>query len=318
MRAVAVTEFGDAPRLMELPTPIPGRGEVLVRLAGAGLNPFDRAISDGFLRHLPHTFPLILGADGAGIVEKVGEGVEAFEEGDAVYGIFIYEPLGLGRGTLAEYIAVPVEAVIGSAPSRVSLVEAAAAPTAGMTAIGVLEETEVAAGQKVLIVGASGGVGSFAVQLAAGRGAQTIATARPDAAEGLRSLGATELVDYGRGSTVEQLTEIAPDGVDVLLDLVSDPEAFAANLELVRDGGRATSIRYAAQAESLGSDRIGVVNFNLREHARAADFLETLTTEIDAGRLQVVIDAEVSLERAPAAIAARALGGARGKAVVAI
>jgi NADPH:quinone reductase-like Zn-dependent oxidoreductase len=318
MRAVAVTEFGGTPELMELPDPVAGPGEILVRLAGAALNPFDRAISDGFLRHLPHTFPLILGADGAGVVEQVGEEVETLEVGDAVYGIFIHEALGLGRGTLAEYVAVPSDAVIGPAPSRVSLVEAAAAPTAGMTAIGLVEETGVAAGQKVLIVGASGGVGSFATQLAAARGARVIATARPDATDRLRSLGAAETVDYGQRSVAEQLSEIEPGGVDVLLDLVSDPEAFATNLELVRDGGRAMSIRYAAQAESLGSDRIGVVNFNLREHPGAPGFLETLAAALDAGRLQVVIDAEVPLEQAPAAIASRSSGGARGKTVVTI
>jgi NADPH:quinone reductase-like Zn-dependent oxidoreductase len=315
---VAVTEFGGTPQLMDLPKPAPGPGEVLVRLAGAALNPFDRAISDGFLRHLPHTFPLILGADGAGVVEEVGEGVETLEVGEAVYGIFLHESLGLGRGTLAEYIAVPVDAVIGPAPSHVSLVEAAAAPTVGMTAIGLIEETEIATGQTVLVVGASGGVGTSVVQLAAARGARVIATARPDAGERLRSLGAAETVDYTQYPVAVQLPEIAPGGVDVLLDLVSDPEPFAANLETVRDRGRAVSIRYAAQAESLGSDRIGVANFNLREDPRAPTFLKALTAAIDAGRLQVVVDVEASLEQAPTVIASRGSGGARGKAVVAI
>jgi NADPH:quinone reductase-like Zn-dependent oxidoreductase len=318
MRAVAVTEFGGTPQLMDLPKPAPCSGEVLVRLAGAALNPFDRAISDGFLRHLPHTFPLILGADGAGIVEEVGEGVETLTEGDAIYGILIHEQLGLGRGTLAEYIAVPADAVIGPAPSRISLVEAAAAPTAGMTAIGLVEETGIAAGQNVLIVGASGGVGSFAVQLAAARGARVIATARSDAAERLRSLGAAETVDYTRRSVGDQLLEVEAGGVDVLLDLVSAPDAFAANLGLVRDGGRAMSIRYAARPESPMQNRISVVNFNLRQHQGASGFLEDLTAAIDSGGLQVVVDVELALEQAPAVIAARSSGGARGKALVAI
>jgi NADPH:quinone reductase len=316
VRAVAVTEFGATPQLMELPKPAPGPGEVLVRLVGAALNPFDRAISDGFFRHMPHSFPLVLGVDGAGIVEEVGDGVEMFKEGDAVYGICITNHQPLGRGTFAEYIAVPSDAVIGPAPSRVSLVEAAAAPTAGMTAIGLVEETGIESGQTVLIVGASGGVGSFAVQLAAAQGARVLATARPDAAERLRSLGATETIDYGQGSVAEQVAEIEPDGVDVLLDLVSDPEAFAANLDMVRDGGRAMSIRYAAQAESLDSDRIDVANFNLREHPRAPGLLKALTEAIDAGHLQVVVDAEVPLEEAPEAIASRGPGGARGKTVI--
>jgi NADPH:quinone reductase-like Zn-dependent oxidoreductase len=301
---------------MELPKPEPGPGEVFVRLTGAALNPFDRAVYDGFLRHLPHTFPLILGFDGAGIVEEVGEGVERFTEGDAVYGVFAHLPFG--RGTLAEYIAIPADALIAAAPSRVSLLEAAGAPGAGMAAIGMVEETEIAAEQKVLIVGASGGVGSFAVQLAAARGARVIATSRPDAAEQLRSLGASETIDYGQRSVAEELSEIEPDKVDVLLDLVSDPEPFAANVELVRDGGRAMSLKYAAQSEALDSERIDVVNFNLREHPRAPEFLEALTAAIDTGRLRVVVESKVPLEEAPAVIASRGLRGTRGKIVIEI
>lgn len=314
MKAVAVTEFGATPQLMELPKPEPGPGEVLVRLTGAALNPFDRAVYDGFLRHLPHTFPLILGFDGAGIVEEVGETVERFEEGSAVYGVFAHLPFG--RGTLAEYIAIPADAVIGPAPSKISLLEAAGAPGAGMAAIGLVQETEIVAGQTVLIVGASGGVGTFAVQLAATRGARVLATARPDAAEQLGSLGASETVDYGQASLAEQVAEIEPGGVDVLLDLISDPEPFAANLELVRDGGRAISLRYAAQAESLGSERIDVGNFNLREHPRAPDFLEALTAAIDSEHLRVVVESEILLAEAPAALVSHGLRGARGKIVI--
>jgi NADPH:quinone reductase len=316
MKAVAVTEFGAKPQLMELPKPKPGPGEVLVRLTGAALNPFDRAVYDGFLRHLPHTFPLILGFDGAGIVEEVGEGVERFKEGSAVYGVFAHLPFG--RGTLAQYIAIPADALIAAAPSRISLLEAAGAPGAGMAAIGLVQESEIASGQTVLIVGASGGVGSFAVQLAAARGARVLATARADAAEQLRSLGASEAVDYGRASVAEQVAEIEPGGVDVLLDLISDPEPFAANLELVRDGGRAMSLRYAAQADALGSERIDVLNFNLREHARAPEFLRALTKAIEEEGLRVVVGKELALEDAPAILASQELRGARGKTVVRI
>ncbi len=316
MKAVAVTEFGATPQLMELPKPEPGPGEVLVRLAGAALNPFDRAVYDGFLRHLPHTFPLILGFDGAGIVEAVGEGVVRFAEGDAIYGVFAHLPFG--RGTLAEYIAIPADAVIGPAPSKVSLLEAAGAPGAGMAAIGLVQETEIVAGQTVFIVGASGGVGTLAVQLAATRGARILATARPDAAEQLGSLGASETVDYGQASVAAQVAKIEPGGVDVLLDLISDPEPFAANLELVRNGGRAMSLRYAAQAESLGSQRIDVVNFNLREHARAPEFLRALTDAIDEADLRVVVEKNLTLEEAPALLAAQELRGARGKTIVRI
>lgn len=316
MKAVAVTEFGGTPHLMELPKPIPAVGEVLVRLTGASLNPFDRAVYDGFLRHLPHTFPLVIGFDGAGIVEELGEGVERFEVGSKVYGSFAHVPLG--RGTFAEYIAISSDSLIGAAPGRISLFQAAAAPGAGMTAVGLVDETGIAAEQTVLIVGASGGVGSFAVQLASARGACVLATARPDAAAGLRSLGAAETIDYGQRPIAEQIPEIAPGGVDVLLDLVSDPEPFSRNVKLVRDGGRAVSLRYAAQAELLASKRVDVMNFSLREHSGAPGFLRTLTEAIDGEGLRVQIEAELSLEDSPAFLAARELRGARGKAVVRI
>ena len=187
-----------------------------------------------------------------------------------------------------------------------------------MTAIGLVDETEIAPGQTVLIVGASGGVGSFVVQLAAAKGARVLATARPDVAERLRSLGAAEAVDYEQGSVAEQILEIEPGGVDVLLDLVSDPESFAANAELIRDGGRAVSLRYAAHAQDLASDRIDVTNFSLREHPRAQEFLQALGQAIDEENLQVVIETELPLQEAPRLIAARELRGARGKTVVKI
>src|SRR3954451_24465167 len=231
MKVVAVTEFGGTPQLMELPKPTPAAGEVLVRLVAASPNPFDRAVYDGFLRHVPHAFPLVIGFDGAGIVEELGEGAERFGEGSKVYGSFAHFPLG--RGTFAEYIAIPAHTLIEAAPTRIPLLEAAAAPGAGMTAVGLVDETEIAAGQTVLIVGASGGVGSFVVQLASAKGAHVLATARPDAEERLRSLGAAKTIDYTQRSVDEQALEIEPGGIDVLLDLVSDPESFSCNAELV-------------------------------------------------------------------------------------
>lgn len=316
MKAVAVTEFGGTPQLMELPKPAPAPGEVLVRLIGASPNPFDRAVYDGFLRHLPHSFPLIIGFDGAGIVEELGEGVKRFQVGSKIYGSFAHFPLG--RGTFAEYIAIPSDALIEAAPKRISLLEAAAAPGAGMTAVGLVDETEIASGQTVLIVGASGGVGSFAVQLANAKGARVLATARLDAAERLRSLGTTETIDYGQRPVAEQALEIEPGGIDVVLDLVSDAEAFSRHVGLVRDGGKAVSLKYAAQAELLASERVDVVNFSLREHPRAAEFLRILTEAIDGEGLRVIIETELSLEEAPELIAARELRGARGKTVVGI
>jgi NADPH:quinone reductase-like Zn-dependent oxidoreductase len=316
MRAVAVTEFGGTPQLMDLPKPSPAAGEVLVRLVAASFNPFDRAVFDGFLRDLPHSFPLVIGFDGAGMVEEIGEQVDRFRPGDAVYGSFAHVPLG--RGTLAEYIAIPENTLIDHVPDGISLKEAAAAPGAGMAAVGLLEETRIEARETVLIVGASGGVGGFAVQLASARGARVFATARPDDAHRLRSLGAVETVDYSTGSLVERVQGLAPDGIDVLLDLVSDPPGFLANVALVRDGGRAASLTYAAQADLLEGERIDALNFSLRLHPRAHDILEALGRALSGRPLDVQIEAELSLEQAAAAVGARGTRGARGKTVVSI
>jgi NADPH2:quinone reductase len=312
VRAIAVEKFGEAPRLMELPVPTPGPGELLVRLTAASPNPFDRAIYGGFLRHLPHVFPLVLGVDGAGIVEDVGDGARRFDIGDSVYGTFAHEPLG--KGTFAEYVAVPEGALLAKAPDAIPLAEAAAMPTAGMSAVGLLEEAEPSPGDSLLILGASGGVGSLAVQLAFRSGVRVIASARADAEQQVKDLGAALTLDYAQDSVAPQLREIEPEGVDILLDLVSDADGFLESTRLVRDGGKAISLRYAAKEDS---GRIRASNFNLREHPHAARFLADLTDALEGG-LKPVIDKRIALEQAPRFLESRVSGGARGKALISI
>jgi NADPH:quinone reductase-like Zn-dependent oxidoreductase len=319
MRAVAVTELGGTPSLVELPRPEPGPDEVLVRLAAAGVNPMDQALVDGqFDGRLPHTFPLVLGFDGAGEVEAAGGEVSRFAVGDQVYGQFFHPPLGRS-GSYAEYAAVPQRmdnGAIGHAPRGLPLWRAAAAPTAAMTAIGLLDEVGLRAGQTVLIVGASGGVGCFATQLAAAMGALVVATARASAAEQVRALGAAETVDYAAAPLVEQVRAAHPGGVDVLLDLVSHggSGAFEANASLVREGGTAASIVFAAgQWAPSAAQRVRAFDYLLRDKAA---LLDRLTAALDAGRLRVPVEAEVPLRDAPAVLARRRAGGARGKTVV--
>ncbi|HEX6674848.1 MAG TPA: NADP-dependent oxidoreductase [Actinomycetes bacterium] len=318
MQAVAVMEFGGTPSLLELPRPEPGPHEVLVRLAAAGVNPMDQAVADGqFEGRLPHTFPLVLGFDGAGEVAATGGAVTRFAVGDEVYGQFFHPPLGRS-GSYAEYAVVPQRmdnGAIGRAPRGLPPGRAAAAPTAAMTAIGLLDEVGLRAGQTVLIVGASGGVGCFATQLAAAVGARVIATARGDAAEQLRALGAAQTVDYAAAPLDEQVRAAHLGGVDVLLDLVSNggSGAFEANASLVRDGGTAASIVFAASRAALDGRRVRAFDYLLRDKAT---LLDRLTADLDAGRLRVPVEAEVPLRDAPALLARRRRGGARGKTVV--
>jgi NADPH2:quinone reductase len=315
MRAVAVEKFGDGPRLIELPDPTPAAGEILVRLRAASLNPLDSVVAAGYLaQQYPNTFPLVLGFDGAGEVAAVGDGVERFAPGDAVFGQFWSEPLG--RGTFAELVALPARSDSGALlplPPTIPLQTAAALPTAGQTAFGVIAALAPAAGETLLVVGATGGVGSLAVQLAARRGARVIATARADAAEWIVGLGAAETIDYGAGPLPEMLAAAHPEGVDALLDLTGDRALVSACAPQVRDGGRLTSIGFGAPEELLAETRIEVSNY---ENVDKPRLLAGIADEVVAGNVAVEIQREIELAMVPAALGAP--GGARGKTVVLI
>ncbi|MFD3417127.1 NADP-dependent oxidoreductase [Streptomyces decoyicus] len=313
MRAVAVSAFGEKPQLMDLPQPEPGPGEVLVRLSAAGLNPVDWKIADGmFGDAMPVAFPLVLGSDGAGEVLAIGDGVRRFTVGDAVFGQF--QRPDQGGGSYCE-LAVTDESRLAHAARSVTYATSAALPTAGMTAYNLVEETRVTEGTRVLIVGATGGVGTFATQLAAGRGAEVIATARPAKAELMRTLGAAETVDHTAGPLADQVLAAHPDGVDVLIDMIGGPAEFAGLTRTVRDGGTAVSLLGSADADELTEHNLRGFNFVNRP---SPQLLEILAGHVDAGRLTVLVGREVGLEEAPEALEASRTGRAQGKTVLAV
>ncbi|HEX6520718.1 MAG TPA: NADP-dependent oxidoreductase [Streptosporangiaceae bacterium] len=317
MRAVAVLKTGGTPELMELPDPSPAPGEVLVKLSAASVNPLDLGLANGlFEGHMPHVYPLILGVDGAGFVAAAGEGVRGLRAGDAVPGQFLRAPIG--HGSFAGYATVPEfpgNGALQLIPDGVPAQIAAALPTAGMTALGAVDAIGPRSGQSVLIVGATGGVGAFAVQLAAARGAEVIATARPDAVRWMRALGAAQTADYTDGGIAGQIRKIHPGGIDALLDLTHDPARFAEYAALVRDGGIALSITFAATPELLASQRITVTNFVMCDKP---DLLARITTDAVTGRITVPIQRTVTLDEVPGTLARTAAGGARGKTAVRI
>ncbi|WP_327703811.1 NADP-dependent oxidoreductase [Streptomyces decoyicus] len=313
MRAVAVSAFGEKPQLMDLPQPEPGPGEVLVRLSAAGLNPVDWKIADGmFGDAMPVAFPLVLGSDGAGEVLAIGDGVRRFTVGDAVFGQF--QRPDQGGGSYGE-LAVTDESRLAHAARSVTYATSAALPTAGMTAYNLVEETRVTEGTRVLIVGATGGVGTFVTQLAAGRGAEVIATARPAKAELMRTLGAAETVDHTAGPLADQVLAAHPDGVDVLIDMIGGPAEFAGLTRTVRDGGTAVSLIGSADADELTEHNLRGFNFVNRP---SPQLLEILAGHVDAGRLTVLVGREVALEEAPEALEASRTGRAQGKTVLAV
>src|SRR5918994_1578898 len=156
MRAIAEDKLGGPVALMDLATPKIGADEVLIRVRAAGINPFDWKVADGELRdEMEHRFPLILGFDAAGVVERVGANVTELAEGDEVYG-YLFKPV-MGEGTYAEYVGAPA-AIVARKPESVGFAEAAALPTPGLTAMDLVDAADLPReGETVLIVGATGG-----------------------------------------------------------------------------------------------------------------------------------------------------------------
>ncbi|MBE1593340.1 NADP-dependent oxidoreductase [Nonomuraea angiospora] len=239
MKALVSREYGPVEDLVitDLPTPVPTAGQILLKVQAAALNPLDVKLSTGEMReHMPVKHPFLLGLDATGIVEAVGPGVTNFAVGDEVVA-FTYG----AAGALAEYTLANDGPNVVRRPAGLDAVRAAALPVAGMTAHAVLTAAAVNPGDSVLVVGATGGVGSFVVQLAAHAGAQVLATAGPSEADYVRGLGAQEIIDYTSGDTAKQALALRPGGVDVVIDLVNAGPGLAATAAAAKPGGRLVS-----------------------------------------------------------------------------
>ena len=316
MKAVAVSKFKDIPAVMDLPKPAVRPGTVLIKVAAAGMSPFDWKMIDGIMDDgkTKHQFPLIMGVDGAGTVEEVAEGVTRFKKGDKVYGQFIHSPIG--EGSFAEYVIVPEKSGITLAPSSLSAVEAAAVPTSGMTAQQLLDKLDLQDGDTLLIDGASGGVGSFATQLAAAQGIQVIATVSDEAsAARMKKLGAAVTVNYKEASLQQQVKAKYPGGLDGLIDLVSDAAGFVANLDLLKPGAGALTTLFVANEDAFKSRKIHGGNFETQGSAAS---LDTLSLIIDRGELTIPVENKIRLEDVPDAIARSRQGRGKGKTVIVI
>ncbi|MBI3805202.1 MAG: NADP-dependent oxidoreductase [Nitrospirae bacterium] len=313
MRAIAVDRFGDTPTLHDLPRPEPGEGEVLIAVRAAGVNPFDwKVIQAPMGDHFKYHFPFILGVDTAGVVERVGPGVNDLKVGEALFGM-IRKPV-FGEGTYAEYVTAPAS-VVAKKPASLTFEQAAAVPMPALTALTSVDTLQIGEGETLLIVGATGGVGSYAVQLAARRGAHVIATALTEDAEYMRDLGASETIDYRSTDLVEAVKGAHPDGIDALLDLVSDAEKFNRIAATLKKGGRLATTLYVADEEAFAAQGITAANI---ANQPSRPLLERLVQMIDAGKLTVPLQKIFPLEQAPAAIEQSRSGHVRGKRVLKI
>ncbi|MCX5563163.1 NADP-dependent oxidoreductase [Streptomyces sp. NBC_00038] len=291
MHAIVQSAFGGPEVLthQETDVPEPGPGEVLLRVAGAGVNPGDAVLRAGRVPGLV-TLPWTPGNDVSGVVERLGRGVTRFAPGDEVYGMLAVTR----RGAYAQYTAVPA-AALAPKPKNLDLVNAAAVPLVAFTAWQALAVlARVGPGDRVLIHAAAGGVGHVAVQLAKELGAHVIGTARAANHDFLRDLGADELVDY---TAADFRTAVTP--VDTVLDLVGGSYG-PRSLDVLRPGG----LLIGASIDP-GTDEQQAAARGLRYVWVAAEpsgeVLERITERIETGRLRVTVQRTYPLAEAAAA-----------------
>ncbi|MDR6906434.1 NADPH:quinone reductase-like Zn-dependent oxidoreductase [Agromyces sp. 3263] len=307
MRAIQFTHYGEPTVLepVELPRPEAGRGEVLVRVAGTTFNEVDASIRAGHLTQVfPVDLPHVPGIDVSGTVIAVGEGISAELVGqDIVAFLPMTRP-----GASAEYAVVPAD-LIAPAPRSISLPDAAALASSGLTAWqAIVEHGDVRAGQRVLVNGAGGGVGGFAVQLAAAAGATVIATASARSRDAVTSLGASQVIDYTTTSVVDAVTE----PVDVVVNLVrTSPEQTAALVSLVKPGGVFVSTTTPGEVPP-GADLRTVSILTRSDAAQLAHLAEL----VDAGELRVDVSAHYPLDELATVHALGEAGSLRGKVVL--
>ncbi len=305
MRVIQVYRYGgpEQLKLEQKLRPEPQAGEVLLRVHAAGVNQIDWKIRQGLMKDFqPMTFPYIPGIEVAGVVEGVGPGVAAFEIGQAVFG-------QSARGAYAEYITESVEA-LALKPETLSFTEAATVPIGATTAWRALfDHGGLTSGQRVLIQGAAGGVGLFAVQLAKWKGAQVIGTTSTANLDFVRELGADTVVDYST-TPVESVIQ----DVDLVLDGVGG-ETLISSLAAIRRGGTLISIAgLPPQEEALAR---GVrAAFIRNQYSR--ELLQTLTRLIDDGRLKVTAGKTFSLNEVQLAHEYSRGGHGRGRIVLQI
>ena len=307
MRAVRYHSYGDSDVLVyeDADRPAAGPGQVVVKVAGAAFNPVDVAIRAGFMQPVfPVTLPHVPNFDVSGVIAEIGEGVSGWSAGGTVVAFL---PM-TAPGAAAEYVAVPAD-LLAAAPRTVELADAAALPSASLTASQALfEHADVKPGQSVLINGAGGAVGGYAVQLAKQAGALVTATAGAGSASRIRSYGADRIVDY----TATPLRQaVAGQRFDVVLNLVrTDAEETAALADLAADGGAFVSTTGPAPDPGRG---VRAIQMSARSDAAQ---LAGLVARVDAGDLTIDVAQRRPLADLPAVHDQAAAGQVPGKTVL--
>jgi NADPH:quinone reductase-like Zn-dependent oxidoreductase len=302
MKAFIWSELGAQPALRDdVPEPAPGAGELLVRVHASSVNPIDNAIAAGMLKEMvEHEFPVTLGRDFAGVVEQAGEGVSVASTGVEVFGVIPAMVPAVHDGAWAELV-VAGEHTTTRMPDGVDTAAAGAAGLAAVTAVMCVDALEISPGDAVLVIGASGGVGSVAVQLAAAAGATVIAPGLAEDEDYLRGLGVTDVVPR-EGDVAVAVRERHPHGVDAIVDAASfTPGGYDAAL---KDGGRVSSPTNAA---GEGPGRTNVMG------APSPENLGRIARHLADGTLRIPIQRTYDLTEAGEALQALGAGHTQGK-----
>ncbi|MGF6174176.1 NADP-dependent oxidoreductase [Ensifer sp. 4252] len=333
MQALVLTRYGgpDAAQLREVPRPRPARGEVLVRVHAAGLNPVDYKTREGMLKVVQrYPLPIVMGSEVAGVVEELGNDVTSFKPGERVFARMPKEAMG----GLAEYAVVP-ETFLAKMPASVDFRTAAGVPLAGLTALQALrDELDVGQGSRIFIPGGAGGVGTFAIQLAKWLGAEVTTTASPRGRALVEELGADVVIDYTTERFEDQLRDM--DGV---FDLLGG-ETLMKSFSVVKRGAKVVSIAGMPEPETARKDLgrgvflrtlFWLASYRIRAVARKHDVsyrylfmhpsgieLAELADLIEAKAIRPVIDRVFPLDDVAEAFAYLESGRAKGKVVVEI
>jgi NADPH:quinone reductase-like Zn-dependent oxidoreductase len=306
MKAIRIHEFGGPQvlKLEEAPRPVPAADEVLIRVYASGVNPIDWKIREGLRKEkFPTNFPLIPGWDVSGEIEETGSEVTSFKKGDEVY----CRPDPTRNGSYAEYVVVKADQV-SLKPKSIDHDQAAGIPLAGLTAWqGLFEHGHLQAGQKVLIQGASGGVGTLAIQFARWKGAFVIGTASEKNIDFLKKLGANEVIDYKKDKFEDKLKDI-----DLVFDTIGG-DTQLRSVKVVKNGGRIITTLKPENSEDAKARNIHIESFTALSHPKD---LEQIAQLIDAGKVRPVIARIMPLEQAADAQKISAEGHLRGKIVL--
>lgn len=312
MNAAFIEQYGDITNIKtgKLNKPEAGEGEVLVKVQAAGVNPVDAAVVGGMLKDaIPGEFPLIPGWDVAGVVEDTGHSVSRFSSGDEVYA-YARRPK-IQHGTFAEYISLP-ESYLAERPTNISMEEAGGIPLVGLTAYqSIFDFGELKKEQTLLILGASGGVGTLAIQLAKSVGANVIGVASESNHEYMKELGADITIDYNDNHVGNAVKEAKPEGVDLIFHC-SRGDSFKQVMEtgVLKDEGKVASIT------NSNPDISDDIHFKYVFVEPNAEQLEHMTVLADSGKISVPVTDTFSLEEAGEALQKIQTLHTRGKLIV--